>query len=273
MDSQLTTSQFHEAHKLAPVSSRVAPPKTLILGSDEVHIWRATLDLNASDVQDLWQTLSADERARAEQFHFQKDRERFIVGRGLLRIILGRYLDTKPENLRFCYNPQGKPALAREPGRDGICFNLSHSDGLALYAITRRREVGVDLERIQPDLAVDEIAEHFFSPREIAMLRALPTHMQKEAFFNCWTRKEAYIKARGEGLTLRLDQFAVSLAPGEPAALLDTKDDPQEASRWSLRELVPGPGYVAALAAEGYNWQLRCWDLERQKLEQMTETG
>jgi 4'-phosphopantetheinyl transferase len=119
--------------------------------------------------------------------------------------------------------------------------------------------VGIDLERIRLDLAVAEIAERFFSRREVAMLRALSTDVQQQAFFRCWTRKEAYIKARGEGLSLPLDQFDVSLAPGEPAAVLGTQPDPSEASRWSLQELTPAPGYAAALAVKGHSWRLTCW--------------
>jgi 4'-phosphopantetheinyl transferase len=119
--------------------------------------------------------------------------------------------------------------------------------------------VGIDLERIRFDLAVAEIAERFFSRREVAMLRVFPTDVQRQAFFRCWTRKEAYIKARGEGLSLPLDQFDVSLAPGEPFAVRGTQKDPSEASRWSLQELIPAPGYVAALAVEGRCWRLNCW--------------
>jgi 4'-phosphopantetheinyl transferase len=119
--------------------------------------------------------------------------------------------------------------------------------------------VGIDLERIRSDLAVAEIAERFFSRREVAMLRALPTEEQREAFFRTWTRKEAYLKARGEGLSVPLDQFDVSLVPGEPAAVRDTQPDVSEASRWSLQELTPAPGYVAALAVEGQGWRLACW--------------
>ena len=230
-----------------------------MLDNNEVHVWRASLDLTASHVQILQQTLAPDERARAERFYFQKDRAHFIVARGLLRVILGRYLDRPPDQLRFCYNSNGKPALAKEFNRDTLCFNLSHSHGLALFAVTRGRELGVDLERVRPHLADEQIAERFFSPREVAMLRALPTNMRTEAFFNCWTRKEAYIKARGEGLSFPLDQVDVSLAPGEPVALLSAKADPHEASRWSLQELAPGPSYAAALAVEGHDWRLRCW--------------
>jgi 4'-phosphopantetheinyl transferase len=235
------------------------PPADLALSSDEIHVWRASLDLPVSRVQSLQQTLAADELSRAERFYFQKDREHFIVARGLLRAILSRYLDMEPGQLRFCYSPYGKPALATTPGQETRSFNVSHSHGLALYAITHSREIGIDLERIRTDLDCEQIAARFFSPRENAVMHALPAKLKPEAFFNCWTRKEAYIKARGGGLSLPLDQFDVPLAPGEPTMLLNTRGDPQEATRWSLRALTPGPGYVAALAVEGQGWRLTCW--------------
>jgi len=235
------------------------PPAGLALSRDDVHVWRASLELPASRVQSLKHTLAADELSRAERFHFQKDRKHFIVARGLFRAILSRYFDMEPGQLRFRYSPYGKPALATTPGQDTLSFNVSHSHGLALYAITRGREIGVDLERISADLDCEQIAARFFSPRENAVLRALPTELKSKAYFNCWTRKEAYIKARGGGLSLPLDQFDVSLAPGEPAMLLNTSGDRQEATRWSLRALTPGPGYVAALAVEGHGWRFECW--------------
>jgi 4'-phosphopantetheinyl transferase len=242
-----------------PVSPWRSPPETLVLGCDEVHVWRATLDQTPTQIQSFLHNLAADEQARAERFYFEKDREHFIVARGVLRAILGCYLNRVPEGLSFCYSSHGKPALARESDGYAIRFSVSHSHGVALYAVTRGREVGIDVERIRSDLEVAEVAERFFSRREVAMLRTLPTEVQREAFFRCWTRKEAYIKARGEGLSLPLDQFDVSLAPGEPAAVLGTQRDPSEASRWSLQELTPGPGYVAALAVEGHGWHLTCW--------------
>jgi 4'-phosphopantetheinyl transferase len=159
----------------------------------------------------------------------------------------------------FCYGAHGKPALAGDTGADAIRFNAAHSLGVALYAVTRGREVGIDLEHIRFDLAVMEIAERFFSRREVATLRTLPTEAQRQAFFRCWTRKEAYIKARGEGLSLPLDQFDVSLTPAEPAAVLGTQRDPSETARWSLQELPLAPDYVAALAVEGHGWRLACW--------------
>jgi 4'-phosphopantetheinyl transferase len=213
-------------------------------------------------IQSLQQVLTANEQRRAERFYFQKDRDRFIVTRGLLRTILSRYLDIEPYQVRFCYNHYGKPALARQSGADMLRFNVSHSQAMGLYVVARGREVGVDVERIRTDLAFEQIAKRFLSPREVAVLRALPVTMQREAFFKCWNRKEAYVKARGNGLSLPPNQFEVSVAPGEPAALLSDSGDPWATSRWSLRDLSPAPGYVAALAAEGQEWQLTCWQWE-----------
>ena len=247
----------------APLTSSVppwpSPPQTLVLGLDEIHVWRATLDQAPSQIQSFLHSLASDEQARAERFYFDRDRDHFIVARGVLRAILGRYLNQAPENLSFCYGSHGKPALAGKTGRDAIHFSVSHSHGVALYAVSRGREVGVDLEITRTDLAVAEIAERFFSRREIAMLRTLPPELHCQAFFRCWTRKEAYIKARGEGLSLPLDQFDVSLLPGEPAAVLGTQQDPSEAPRWSLQELVPAPGFAAALAVEAHGLRLTCW--------------
>ena len=235
------------------------PPERLALGDSDVHLWRASLDLTVEHIQALQRSLTPDEQVRADRFHFQRDRDRFIVARGVLRDILGRYLGVEPGHLRFRYSPFGKPALTQELGGEKLRFNLAHSNGLALYAVTRSREVGVDLEYVRAELADSEIAERFFSPREIASLGTVPRHLRKEAFFNCWTRKEAYVKARGVGLSLPLDQFDVSLIPGEPAALTTVVGDTQESGRWSLQEICPGPGYVAALAVEGASYRLKRW--------------
>jgi 4'-phosphopantetheinyl transferase len=235
-------------------------PSALVLGDGEVHVWQATLDQTPPRIDNYLRTLSEDERKRADRFHFQRDREHFIVARGALRHILGLYLSRAPDSLSFQYSSHGKPALVLESGSDAISFNLSHSNGTALYAMTRAREVGVDIESIRGGQQAEQIAERFFSTREISTLHALPPVLQRQAFFLCWTRKEAYIKAKGEGLSLPLDQFDVSLTPGEPAELLDTRPDPLEARRWSLRDLVPEPpGYAAALAVEGSDWSLALW--------------
>jgi len=249
--------------KAAATTSAVSPwrtpPEKLVLGCDEVHVWRATLDQAPSQTQRLLDTLAADEQARAARFHFARDREHFIVARGVLRTILGRYLDQPPECLSFRYGSHGKPALVGHSGGNEMRFNVSHSYGVALYAITRGRELGIDLERIRSDLAVAEIAERFFSRREVAMLRSLPVGLQHQAFFRCWTGKEAYIKARGEGLSLPLDQFDVSFPAGEAGPVLSSERDPTETSRWSVRELGVGSGYAAALVVEGHSWRLACW--------------
>lgn len=226
---------------------------------EEVHVWRASLHPPLRRVHALEQTLAPDERERADRFVRAEDRTRFIVGRGILRRILGLYRGLDPGQLRFCYNPFGKPLLAAVAGREAIRFNVSHTGKLALYAVTDGREVGVDIERVRPDFGTEEIAERFFSRRELAALRTLPAPRRLEAFFACWTQKEAYLKARGEGLLLPLDRFDVSLSPGQPAALLAVHDDPAEATRWSLRKLFPGPDHVAALAVEGHTWHLHCW--------------
>lgn len=242
-----------------PTDSWSRPPKKLSLAANEIHVWRAGLSLKASYLHGLKQILSADEQARAERFYFRKDREHFIAARGLLRVILGRYLNMEPSRLRFRYNPYGKPDFAGESGKNGLRFNLAHSQELVLFAITRGREIGIDLEYIRGDLADSQVAERYFSPREVEALRALPKDLQPLGFFNCWTRKEAYVKARGEGLTVPLDKFEVSLAPGEPPALLHVENQPQECSRWSLEKLIPDPGYAAALVVEGHHWNLSCW--------------
>jgi 4'-phosphopantetheinyl transferase len=181
------------------------------------------------------------------------------MARATLRLLLGRYLDSDPARLRFCYGAHDKPALAPESGGDSPRFNVSHSHGLALIALTRSREIGVDLEQIRPEIALENIARRFFSQAEVATLFALPPRERGEAFFACWTRKEAYIKAKGGGLTIPLDQFDVSLGRGKPAAILSTRWDPTEACRWSLRDLYPGPGYAAAVAVEGDGGHLACF--------------
>ncbi len=249
-----------------PLASQMwhVPPADLTLGDDEIHVWRVHLALTAGDILALRRTLAADELARAKRFHFQEDRQRFIAARGALRDILGRYLQRPPQEVRFRYSAHGKPLLAaahaqEDPADPHLQFNLAHAGDLALVAVARRRPVGVDIERFRPDISQELLAARTFSPREQAQLQALPAGLQTQGFFNCWTRKEAYVKARGEGLSLPLDQFDVSLAPGEPAQLLHVAGDPQEAARWTLMELAPGPDHAAALAVPGHGWRLTCW--------------
>ena len=226
------------------------------LGADEVHVWCARLDQPSEVIAQLRALLAPDELARAGRYHFEKDARHFVAGRGILRTLLGRYLARPPEHLCFEANAYGKPALA---GGGPLSFNLSHSRGLALYAFTRGRAVGIDIEHVGAKVDCRQLAGHYFSPREVRTLLSLPDGSQRRAFFDCWTRKEAYIKARGEGLSRRLDAFDVSLAPGEPATLLRSDDPEGEGVCWSLRELSVADDYAAAIAIEGGGWGLRCW--------------
>ena len=228
------------------------------LGDDEIHVWRAALARPPGEVEALRELLSEDELQRADRFRFPHDRSNFIVARGTLREILGRYLRLPPSFLCFDYNDFGKPELRPAPREKMIRFNLSHAGNIALCAVAIR-EVGVDVEIMREGVACEEIAANFFSRREVSALLALPADARTRAFFECWTRKEAYIKAHGAGLSLPLDAFDVSLAPGEPAALLSTSDDALETAQWSLRAISPGVGYVAAVAARGDGWRLCCW--------------
>jgi 4'-phosphopantetheinyl transferase len=234
-----------------------APTLTLTLSAHEVHIWRASLDVQDADLQAFERVLSPDERSRASRFYFEKHRARFVSARGMLRHILGRYVDQEPAKIQFCYAGSGKPALSSKP-RDGtIHFNLSHSGDLALYAVARHREVGIDLEEIRPAIAWNELACRFFSPAEVSSLLMAPPKLQIEAFFHCWTRKEAYIKALGDGLHLPLDSFDVSVDPRKPAVLLRGTD-----GSWSLQAVQPAEGYVGAVVAKGHDWVIRLWEWE-----------
>ena len=235
------------------------PPGDLVLNDDEVHVWCASLNQTASGIDRLAHSLSLEECKRAERFYFPKDRLRFIVRRGLLRTILGYYSGIEPSRVQLCYGSNGKPALEKISSAAAFRFNMSRSGDLALYAVTRYVEIGVDLEGVGRLPDAEQIVERFFSPAERATFHSLPSDQKLHAFFNCWTRKEAYLKALGDGLSRSLDDFDVSLAPGEPARLLRVKGNPHEVSRWSLCELNPAKGYAAALAVEGHGWSLACW--------------
>lgn len=230
----------------------------LELGADEVHVWLARLDDYAAD--SLRPLLRDDELSRATRFHFNKDRNHFIVARGWLRKLLAAYLGVGARELRFSYADKGKPSLEEQ---GPLNFNLAHSHGMAIYGFSRNREIGVDLEFIREELADEKIAERFFSQREIEELKRLPAELRKQAFFDCWTRKEAYIKARGAGLSMPLDEFDVSLRPGEAAALLRNHKEPGEVTRWSMQSVSVPAGFVAALVVSGHSWQLRTFTVDQ----------
>jgi 4'-phosphopantetheinyl transferase len=214
----------------------------------EVHVWQASLERPVQVVALMRDLLSADERERADRYRFERHRSRYTVGRALLRTLLARYTDTQADELAFDYGEFGKPSLSAGPS-----FNLSHSGAVALYAFATTGELGIDVELDDADFAKDKIAERFFSPAEVRVLRSLPPADQPRAFLRCWTRKEAFIKARGDGLSLALDSFDVTLTPDVPAALLRTAWSEHEPRDWQLEDLSdPAGGYVAALAIRAY---------------------
>jgi len=225
------------------------------LSNGEVQVWTSCRDIEQAELDDLKGLLASDELARAARFRFPEDRSRFITSRGVLRRMLGNYLRLDPRNLRFRYSEKGKPALDLDSDAD-LHFNVAHSDQAIVWAFTHSRRVGVDVEKISFDFAISEIAEHFFSQVERAALRSLPISQQHEAFFRCWARKEAYLKATGDGLSLPLGQFDVTLSPSQPALLLDTRPDHSEAERWILQSLELGPAYASAIVIERENARL-----------------
>ena len=211
-----------------------------------IDVYTFRMDEHVDDVPRFMAILSRDERDRAQRFRTERDRRRYVVRRGLLRELLSTYLDRPPERIRFVCSPEGKLSLK---GGD-LRFNLSHSHGLVVYAIARGREVGCDIEWRDCRFVAGLVPGKFFSPLELRMLRALSADKRTEGFFNCWTRKEAYIKARGVGASFPLRSFDVSLAPDEPAALLNGCDG------WSVQSFEPAPRYQAAIVAEGTGWRL-----------------
>lgn len=221
----------------------------------EITVWITSLDRTES--QKHLPLLSSDERQRAARFHFDIHRNRFIAARGTLRILLGNALKCNPSAVEFQYGKNGKPFLAEQSVR----FNVSHSHGIAAFALSRGIELGIDVERIDSRPLQEGVAERFFSPNEVKTLRSLPEELQPLGFFNCWTRKESYIKATGEGISIGLDQFDVSLIPGEPAQLLSVRRDREEAQRWIMFDLDTPSGFAGALCARNCDWTLRYEEL------------
>jgi len=226
----------------APASStpaRLSPP-----GPGEVRVWLTELDRSPAVVDRLFAVLSPDEQERAARFHFRQDAMRWIVARSTLRDVLGRCLRTDPAAIAFDYGEKGKPALFRSTD---LQFSVAHSGEVAAYAVTIGAPVGVDVERLRPLDRLESIAERTFSRRECETLRGLPVELRPAGFFNCWTRKEAYVKALGEGLSYPLQRFSVSLEPGVPARLESVEDAPDHVDGWTMEALSLGPGFTGAV--------------------------
>lgn len=222
----------------------------LSLVENEVHLYRMFFSRQKQRLRDFLRVLSDDEKIEATRFRFQTDRERFIISHGMLRKVLSRYLDAKPAGLKFSRSVHGKPVLEGVPDGCSLCFNMSHSHDIALFALAWNSRIGVDVEYIRSIPDAEVIAERFFSPQENNVLRSVPSGKKLEAFYNCWTRKEAFLKATGEGLSRGLHSFTVSLVPEEPARLLLVEGAPLETSRWHLSAFKPAHQYVGAFAVE-----------------------
>ncbi len=237
-----------------------AAPDDVVLSKDQVHVWYADFGLHPSvEIDEKLQILSPDEIQKSQRFRFAKDRYHYINARSWLRIVIGKYLQKYPVFFQFGYGEQGKPWLKNEEGNPhSLRFNLSHSEGVVLCALAWECAVGIDVEALRYEDSYDKVAENFFSKNEQLALQTVAPELQQTAFFNCWTRKEAYLKARGDGLTFPLDTFDVSLQADEPK-LISVHHFPQENQRWTLFHLNPKPQFIGALAVEGKPDNLRCF--------------
>ena len=229
-----------------------APPLPA-LAQHELHVWRASLDAPPAILRRVESTLNAGEKERAEKFLVPQARERFVAARGILRELVATYLEIEPEKVEFMYGPQGKPSLSAVHNSK-VCFSVSHSREMGLFAFASDGEVGVDIEQVKPDFKGMEIAAHFFSSEEIAALAKLPPELGVEAFFGCWTRKEAYVKARGQGLSIPLRSFTVSFADSKQLLRDET------GAAWSCCALEPARGFAGAVVVAGESWSLKCWE-------------
>jgi len=224
----------------------------------EVHVWAVPLEAAPEEFDCLTALLSAQELERGARFHFDRDRKRFVVARGTLRAMLAHYLDAAPRKLEFNYGVQGKPALAAPFDRSGLQFNLAHSQNLALVAVTRNVALGVDVERVRPLADAEHLVTRFFSARESAAFKTVPDADRPAAFFNLWTRKEAWLKATGDGIGHLLNQVEVSFLPGAPTRLLGLPPQAAPPGAWSLVELAPAAGFAAALAVATTPIEIQC---------------
>jgi 4'-phosphopantetheinyl transferase len=234
------------------------PPSQNNLARDHVFVWRVPLSVSEGELKLLQALLSMEEVARVARFHRDEDRRRAIVSRGVLRILLSRELNDAPDRIELSYGAQGKPKL-RAPSARSLQFNVSHSHEEILVAMTRDRSVGVDIEYVRPAIDDREISERYFTAAESAALLALPDAERPTGFFAYWTCKEAFIKAKGSGLSLPLDEFEVTIDFDREDVPLRILSSEAATDAWSIRRLPASNGYAAAVAAAGSGWALRCW--------------
>jgi 4'-phosphopantetheinyl transferase len=226
------------------------------LTDSDIHVWRFSIEPPQQELESLFLLLSPDEKTRAERFYFERDRNRFIAARGLLRTIIAGYVDMPPSQIEFVYGNFGKPALKSQPQGKALEFNLSHSQDLALYIFNRNRQVGIDVEHVRSMPDMDNFAEQFFSSREIELINSLSGEQKNDAFFKLWTGKEALLKANGGGLTIPLSYMEISLDADGSVTLRSIDGDRKQAARWRLESFMPAAGYRASLAVEGCDGQV-----------------
>lgn len=238
------------------------------LPPDEVHVWCLSFALSEGQLARLGEVLTDDERERAGRYLHVPTRNQFVAARACLRLLLGSYLGADPTRLRLTQTNTGKPVLAD----GGLHFNVSHSGEVGLIALDGRGEVGVDVERVRAYPGNLDMADRYFTPGEVAALRRLPLGAREQAFYHVWTRKEAFLKATGLGLSYGLERFEVSVPPDDPARILHIDGDRQAAARWSMTALEPSEGYVGTLAVQSAGRRVRLWrfeEPERGKLGKM----
>lgn len=261
------TNSTAQGRVLHPISWPLPPtdwaahlgPATLPKGRPTIHVWAASLSVSPEALDTFISWLSADELSRAARFHFPVHRDRFIAGRGLIRRLLASYLNRQPHTLTFNYGPKGKPALSGSAGTVPLSFNAAHSEDLLLIAVSREGLLGVDVEEIRPLPEFNDLVERFFCRSEHSQFGQLPSGEKPAAFFNLWTRKEAWLKATGEGIAHLLSQVEVSFLPAEPARLIQLPHLYSQGTSWFLYELTPKTGFAAALAVGGQEPSIHCW--------------
>jgi 4'-phosphopantetheinyl transferase len=242
-----------------------SPPSSLSIEPGSVHVWAWDYECSGNGLKQYVALLSAEECLRIQRFHFERDRTRFAVSHGVLRILLGQYVGQHPKSISFNQNEFGKPHLAPSATYSEIAFNLSHTSNVALLAIAAGLRVGVDVEEVRP--IEPGLVERYFSAQEQASLKALDGSGWLEGFYNCWTRKEAILKGEGSGLQVRLDAFDVSLNPSDQASVLGVRPDAGFTSSWNLIELQPAHGFIGALASNAAPAKVNCYRFESQTFD------
>jgi 4'-phosphopantetheinyl transferase len=222
-----------------------------------VHLWCLPLEIGSDSLRGLRRVLCDEEHQRADRFRFEPDRRRYIAARAALRILLGRYIDQPAERIVFSYSTTGKPSLQRADGGSGPHFNVSHSGEIALLAFCADAELGIDVELVHDIEDTESIVRRFFCAEEVDQWLELPAHLGQKAFYDCWTRKEAVVKAMGGGLSVPLDAFQVSFSPTDAPRVRFRHDG--DVTPWSLYDVSPASDYSGALAIRGAGWDLRCW--------------